>query len=552
MTTSSRFWTLFAVVVGVVALTAGGYALRFRSFQRAEPPSPKSPDDPADIAEQVHNFCGGSCHAYPPPDTFPRAYWRSEVERGYRFAEQAGLTRKVPPIESVVRYYQSRAPEEFPVPKWEAPSHPLPVRFVKQSYPGPALPPGERFAISNVNLVRLPAPGAAPGKGLDVLACDMHAGLVMLLRPYEKEPTWQVLASHAENKIAPSNPAHTEVIDLDGDGILDVLVADLGSFPPTDRRCGRVVWLRGEKNGKFTPITLLEGVGRVADVQAADFRGLGKGKLDLIVGEFGWQAAGVGQILYLENQTTDWGKPKFVPRTLDDRHGAIHVPIAPKGLDGRGKPDFVALFAQEHETVVAFVNQGDGKFEKKTLYTAENPGYGSSGIQLVDLDGDGKLDVLYSNGDTLDEPYLFKPYHSVQWLRNEGDLRFTHRPLTPMYGVHRAVAGDLCGNSRQDVVAVSFLPQDKFPARHKRRADAVIVLEQVAAGKFERHSLSVGDCDHVTCAVGDVYGTGRLDVVAGNFSSVVTADPVTIWKNAGKMEARLVWPRDRLRLTALR
>src|SRR5262249_30763857 len=162
------------------------------------------------------------------------------------------------------------------------PSRPLPVRFEKVSYPGPALPDGEKFAISNVNLVRLPEPGAAPGKGLDVLACDMHAGLVMRLRPYAKEPAWEVLASHAENKLAPSNPAHTEVIDLDGEGILDVLVADLGSSPPTDRRCGRVVWLRGEKNGKFTPITLLgrppaenpddqvEGVGRVADVQAAD------------------------------------------------------------------------------------------------------------------------------------------------------------------------------------------------------------------------------------------------------------------------------------------
>src|SRR5262249_28738538 len=168
--------------------------------RRAEPRCPRRPDDPADVSEQVHNFCGSSCHAYPPPDSFPRANWRSEVERGYRFAEQAGLTRKVPPIESVVRYYEKRAPEEVPGTTRPPPSRPLPVRFQKQSYPGPALPPGEKFAISNVNLVRLPAPGAAPGKGLDILACDMHAGLVMRLRPYEKQPVWEVLASHAENK----------------------------------------------------------------------------------------------------------------------------------------------------------------------------------------------------------------------------------------------------------------------------------------------------------------------------------------------------------------
>ena len=52
----------------------------------------------------------------------------------------------------------------------------------------------------------------------------------------------------------------------------------------------------------------------------------------------------------------------------------------------------------------------------------------------MDLDGDGKLDVLYTNGDILDEPYLFKPYHGIRWLRNKGGLEFEHRPLTPMYG----------------------------------------------------------------------------------------------------------------------
>jgi hypothetical protein len=336
-----------------------------------------------------------------------------------------------------------------------------------------------------------------------------------------------VLASHSANPAAPAHPAHAEVVDLDGDGIPDVLVADLGSFPPTDRRCGRVVWLRGEKDGSFTPVTLLDGVGRVADVQAADFRGVGK--LDLVVAVFGWQST--GEILYLENRTADPRKPKFARRVLDKRHGTIHVPVA--DLDGDGRPDFVALISQEHEAVVAFLNRGGGNFTPKTLYRAPHPAYGSSGIQLVDLNGDGKLDVLYTNGDILDEPYLFKPYHGVQWLENKGGLRFEHHPLTPMYGVHRAVAGDLLGTGRQDVVAVSFLPRDKFPQRKKRKADAIVILEQVAPGKFERHSLAVGTNDHVTCAVGDLYGTGRLDVVVGNFHSP-SRHPVTIWKNLGR------------------
>src|SRR5262249_9561299 len=158
----------------------------------------------------------------------------------------------------------------------------------------------------------------------------------------------------------------------------------LGNFTPTDARVGSVVWLRGRPDGSFKPITLLKDVGRVADVQAGDFRGVGQ--LDLVVAVFGWQTT--GEILYLENKTTDWDNPLFEPRVLDDRHGGIHVCVC--DLNGDQKPDFVALISQEHETVVAFLNEGGGRFRKETIYAAPHPAFGSTGIQVVDLNGDGK------------------------------------------------------------------------------------------------------------------------------------------------------------------
>src|SRR5262249_28852614 len=154
--------------------------------------------------------------------------------------------------------------------------------------------------------------------------------------------------------------------------------------------------------------------------------------------------------------------PEFAARKIDERHGAIHVPVT--DLNGDGKPDFVALIAQEHETVVAFINDGT-KFTPKTLYSAPHPGWGSSGIQLTDLNGDGKTDVLYTNGDILDEPYLLKPYHGVSWLENTGGLAFKHHTIAPMYGAHNAVAADFFGTGRLGIAAVSFLPSDKFPDR---------------------------------------------------------------------------------------
>jgi hypothetical protein len=487
----------------------------FAGCRPSPPPSVTANAAPvADLSTKVHTFCG-ACHAYPPADSFPRDAWRLEVERGYDFFGKAGMNLEAPPMDEVVKYYQDQAPLQLPPADFETATTPTPVEF--ERCPVAAVPHSEPPAISNVNLVHLTRKDR-----LDILACDMRRGQILLYRPYEASPSWQVLANVP-------NPAHAEVLDLDGDGIQDILVANLGNYLPTDRRCGSVVWLRGGPDGKFTPYTLFESIGRVADVQAADFRGVGK--LDLVVAAFGWNDT--GEVYHLENHTVDWTKPKFVPRMLDKRHGAIHVPVA--DLDGDGKPDFVCLFAQEHETIVAFLNDGKGGFTKKELYRGPHPAYGSSGIQLVDINGDGKLDILYTNGDTLDVPYLLKPYHSIQWLENKGDLKFEHHPLTPMYGVHRAVAAKFRGpDALMDIVAVNFLPAEAFPKRKELGLDSVIYLEQVSPGKFVRHSLEKVTCNHVTCVAGDVYKQGRIDFVTGNFTTGTEKElGITIWKNLG-------------------
>ncbi len=518
-------WSTLIPTLGVFAAVAAGILTGCNKPPAEDPPTTPAPAPlPDDIEAQVHAFCGGSCHPYPAPDNFPRKHWRAEVERGFRFFDQSGLALTPPKLGHVVRYYEERAPEEYPPATITPASKPLAVKFDTLSYPPPTN--GPRPMISNVQVVRLPPPGvtdpaAVAREPVTLLACDMNGGRLLTLRPSDPRPVWKELA-----KVP--NPAHAEVLDLDGDGILDILVADLGSFPPTDRRCGSVVWLRGRKDGSFKSHTLLANVGRVADVQAADFRGTGK--RDLVVGVFGLHAT--GEVILVENKTTDWEKPEFVPHIVDSRHGAIHVPVT--DLNGDGKPDFVALIAQEHETIVGYLNEGGGKFARKTLYSAPHPGWGSSGIQLVDMNGDGRLDILYTNGDILDEPYLWKPYHGVQWLENQGGLKYEHRRVADVYGVHHAVAARVTGGALPDIVAVSFLPGDKFPDRATRKADAVVLFKQVSPGKFERHSLATGTCDAVVCAAADLYGTGRTDIVVGNFSSMTTADPVTIWKNRGK------------------
>jgi hypothetical protein len=498
----------------------------FRSPGLAPPVAVATPPAPPEASpEQVHQFCGSACHAYPPPDAFPRSAWRREIKQAFDFFRSSKLQIDFPSQESVALYYERRAPVELPLVPKPRPAGALPVTFQRKDYryPDQTLPP----AVSNVNLVHL-----FDDRRLDVLVCDMRRGQVLALQPYTPEPAWHVLYSHGPDQ--GFHPAHAEVVDLDGDGVPDILVANLGNFLPTDAPCGSVLWLRGLGNGRYEPHTLLDGVGRVADVQAADFRGTGK--LDLVVAVFGWR--NTGAVLYLENQTTDWRKPAFVPRVLDDRHGAIHVPVG--DLNNDGKPDIVALISQEHETIVAFVNEG-GHFRKETLFTGPHPAYGSSGIQLVDLNGDGKLDVLYTNGDSLDPPPLLKPYHGVQWLENRGGFPFEPHPLTAMYGAMRAVAADFTGKGRKDIVVVSFLPAEQFPQRKELQLDAAVLLEQAAPGEFVRHSLETITCDHFTCAVGDLYNDGTVQLVTGSAYSPEgdkNSPAVTLWENVRGKERR--------------
>jgi len=205
-------------------------------------------------------------------------------------------------------------------------------------------------------------------------------------------------------------------------------------------------------------------------------------------------------------------------------------------LNNDGRPDFVALISQEHETIVAFINEGNGQFRKETIYTAPHPAYGSSGIQLVDINGDGNLDVLYINGDVLDEPYVIKPYQGVQWLENKGTFPFVHHPVGQLYGAMAGVAADFTGKGKPDIVAVSFLPEDWFPQRAEANSASIVYFEQTGSGQFLRRPLEMLTGDHATCAAGAWDGDGHVHLVTGTMLLSEKHSPtsaVTLWKNLG-------------------
>lgn len=380
------------------------------------------------------------------------------------------------------------------------------------------MPIGNKFTepplISHIQAVDLDNDGL-----LDVIVCDCKNNTVSWI---QQKP----LGTYAEKVVASDllAPSHVQAIDFDHDGDLDLMVGVLGMLFPNNDKIGSVVILENDGEFNFKKHIAAGKIARVSDVRAGDLDN--DGDMDLAVAQFGYDD---GETRWIENL----GNWKFKSHILQNLSGPINVEII--DADNDHDLDIFSLVSQEWEELYCFVNDGKGNFTPKLLYGSGNQDFGSSGISMCDADKDGDPDILYTNGDAFDYiPPQGRPWHGVQWLENKGNLNFVFHRICSFTGATNVRPADIDHDGDIDLFAVS-----EFNLWDKPESQSFIWLENTGQMQFVKHEIAKSPTHLLTLEIGDFNNDGEADMVTGGMHTYPPFDRmarITMWMNNGKLK----------------
>jgi hypothetical protein len=383
--------------------------------------------------QTARQYCA-SCHLFPEPSLLPKSVWEKDVlpQMALHMGVDFSLLKKFPQDDqdyvsgilpnaamvtdeqwqAIKRYYKDKAPDSVvaPIPAIADTLH----QFIAGSFVTSFYPLNTFVSFDSTS---------------DELVIGSR-----LAKLYRLDHNLQL----RDSVRLPSAPSQIKFVSKD-----KVMVLAMGIMDPNDQAAGSLLSM-DLTSGQYT--TVIDSLKRPVYFEQVDLNK--DGREDYVICEFG----NFSGALTVYKST---GNTKFERRELISLPGARKVII--KDFDGNGFQDIVALMSQGDEKIVVFLNDGDFNFRMNTLLKFP-PVYGSSYFDLVDLNGDQKLDILYTNGDNADFSMILKPYHGVRTFINQGANEYRESWFFNIHGASQAMARDFDQDGDIDIGVISFFP----------------------------------------------------------------------------------------------
>ncbi len=277
--------------------------------------------------------------------------------------------------------------------------------------------------------------------------------------------------------------------DFNGDGRMDALVGN-------QRESMAEVHI-GSGTGAFSSVRQLDTQTFIGDVDVADVNG--DGLPDAIARSNG---SGADVYVFLSQSAS-----AFEPEPLRYTTGDPNVHTVTGDINSDGMVDI--FFAAQDANTFGFLygNRGNILAAPRELVAGPNGTATMAALDVVDLDRDGRLDVVVA--DSLN--------HTLNRLRGQPDGGFS-APSTLSVG------------ENPTAIAIGSLDDNLIPdiAVANAGSDSITIFRQDSAGSEVRNTYFVGQVPN-DVAMADLNGDGRNDVVTANRAS----GTVTVLLNTG-------------------
>ena len=294
--------------------------------------------------------------------------------------------------------------------------------------------------------------------------------------------------------------------DVDGDGDLDILMANGGSRGGQQNRI-----LINDGFGYFTEETSTRLPGfsdSTKDIDLGDVDG--DGDLDVIVTNVNGE-----QNNLLINNGSGVFSDQTVSRLPIDSNSSFEADFA--DVDGDGDLDIIVANINNDQNSI-LINDGTGNFAEQITPSLKLPLGNDTSLDadFGDIDGDGDLDIIVVNALTQNRLYI-----------NDGTGSFTDEtasrlPVDSDKGVEGDF-GDVDGDGDLDIIVVNNSVQNRLLIN-----DGTGFFTDETASRLPVESF--GDCDG---DFGDVDGDGDLDLAVGNCATLGDGDQSRLLINDG-------------------